>query len=675
MKKTLLLVSLLASTGMFAQTFSDNFDSYTAGGLVAQQSAGAWTTWSNAPGGAEDVTVSSADAMSAPNSLYLSSTASTGGPDDLMKYFNATPLVSGNFNLKMDMKVEAGKAAYFNLQGTNTPGGLYALDVYFKDNGTLSMSNASGGEMLNVAYPNGAWFSFEMDINLTLNNWNVKINGTSVGIFFNTENKVASIDIFPVDSDAPISAGFYVDNFEYTVTPYVPAAFDAAITLVNNVGAEIATLTNGATATVRNVGNTVITAYTINYTYNFITIPQVITGQNLALLASATHTAPSNILLIAGSNPLVATLVSINGLALDDVALNNSKTLMINPIVPAFGKVVVGEEATGTWCQYCPRGAVFMDQFSTNYSNLFAGIAVHNGDPMTETSYDAGMGALVSGYPSMLVDRGAASDPSSKDPEILAHLLVAPKGTHQIGAIYTSATRELKVSVTTTFNTAVATAYKLALVLTEDGVTGTASGYNQSNAFAGGATVMGGFELLPNPVPAAQMVYDHVARVIQPSFAGAAVFGASVASGAVFTNTYTITLPATWDENSIHIVPMLIASDGKIDNAGKNTIAEAVANGYVAGLETEITTVLDGPDAILNISPNPTSGDVKFTINQGVENSGIIAVYDANGKMVHTATVVGNNAVSFDTSKLQAGVYVVDFNQGKTKISKRMIVK
>ncbi len=436
-------------------------------------------------------------------------------------------------------------------------------------------------------------------------------------------------------------------------------------------------MSNGATATVRNVGNTVITAYTINYTYNGITIPQVITGQNLALLASASHTAPSNIILIAGSNPLVVTLVSINGLALDDVALNNSKTLMINPIVPAAGKVVLGEEGTGTWCQYCPRGAVFMEKFTTDFDNLFAGVAVHNGssDPMLVPAYDSGLAPLLPGFPSMLVDRGTASDPSTKETEIISQLLVAPKGTFEIGAIFTSATRELKVSVTTTFNTAVSTAYKLALILTEDGVTGTTSGYNQSNAFSGGATVMGGYELLPNPVPAAQMVYDHVARVIEPSFAGAGVFGASVAAGTVFTNTYTMILPTTWDETSMHIVSALIATNGTIDNAGKATIAEAVANGYTTGLETEITTVLDGPDAILNISPNPTSGDVKFTINQGVENSGIIAVYDANGKMVHTATVSGNNAVSFDTSKLQAGVYVVDFNQGKTKISKRMIVK
>ena len=54
------------------------------------------------------------------------------------------------------------------------------------------------------------------------------------------------------------------------------------------------------------------------------------------------------------------------------------------------------------------------------------------------------------------------------------------------------------------------------MALTEDGVRRVmTSGYNQVNAYAGNALgPMGGFESLPNPVPAAQMVYDHVARVL-----------------------------------------------------------------------------------------------------------------------------------------------------------------
>jgi Outer membrane protein Omp28/Secretion system C-terminal sorting domain len=672
MKNKLLAIVSIWVPSVFAQTFSDNFDTYTVGGLVAQQSAGVWTTWSNAPGGAEDVIVSSAQSASAPNSLYLSSTAATGGPDDLVKVFNATPLVSGNFNLKMKFNIETGKAAYFNLQGTSVLGGQYAVDAFFKDNGTLVINNPTDGQLLSVPYPEAAWFAFELDIDLSSNNWNVKINGTSVGTFSNSINSIASIDIFPVDNDAPTVCGFYVDDFEYTITPYTAASFDAALTVINNVGAEIATLDNTVSATVRNLGNTVITSYTLNYLYNGINTQQVVTGQNLALLASNT-TSTQSITLVPGSNPLTVTLIAINGMLVDDVVANNTKSIAISPIVPALGKVVVGEEGTGTWCQYCPRGAVFMDKFSVNYDKLFAGIAVHNADPMTVTTYDTGI--AFTSFPSMKVDRGTTSDPSSKESEIITRLQVAPKGTFVIGAQYTAGTRELKVSVATTFNTAVSTAYKLALVLTEDDVRGTTAGYNQVNNFSGGATPMGGYELLANPVPAAQMVYDHVARSIQPSFAGDPVFGASVAVGATFLNNYTIVLPATWDETMINIIPLLVATNGVIDNAGKATIAEAVTNGYTVGLETNITSILDGPDATLIISPNPTDGNITFKIQQDASTSGNVIVYDLNGKSLFTAAVSGNQMINFDSSTLDAGVYIVELNQGQTKTTKRMIVR
>ena len=108
MKKHVLFLGLLAAGTAFGQTFSDNFDSYTAGQYLCPQSGGAWTTWSNAPGTAEDVMVSSADASSPSNSLYFSTTAQNGGPTDLVKNFGV--LNTGQFSMSFNIKVENGKA-------------------------------------------------------------------------------------------------------------------------------------------------------------------------------------------------------------------------------------------------------------------------------------------------------------------------------------------------------------------------------------------------------------------------------------------------------------------------------------------------------------------------------------------------------------------------------------
>ena len=76
-----------------------------------------------------------------------------------------------------------------------------------------------------------------------------------------------------------------------------------------------------------------------------------------------------------------------------------------------------------------------------------------------------------------------------------------------------------------------------------------------------GNGVMGGFETLGNPVPAAQMVYDHVARAIEPSFGGFAnSFPATVNAGETHTVNGYFDIPAGWDENEIHIIGLLIAS-------------------------------------------------------------------------------------------------------------------
>jgi len=309
----------------------------------------------------------------------------------------------------------------------------------------------------------------------------------------------------------------------------------------------------------------------------------------------------------------------------------------INPVVPAVGKMVVSEEGTGTWCQWCPRGAVFMDQFNTKYSQFWAGIAVHNGDPMTVTDYDASFGALISGYPSSLVDRGTDVDPSGMTPDFLTRVQVAPKAFITNGATWDAASRTLNVSVTADFQASANNNYKLACVLTEDGVTGTGSGYNQSNAYSGGNNgVMGGYEALGNPVPAAQMVYDHVARAIAPSFSGYTnSFPATVASGDMHTINFSFVLPNTWNENEIHIVGLLIDPQGRIDNAGKATITEAVTNGYVNGSNAGIYEVNDTQlDESVKIYPNPTSSFTNISINLKASSEVEVSIVDLSGKIM-----------------------------------------
>jgi hypothetical protein len=375
-----------------------------------------------------------------------------------------------------------------------------------------------------------------------------------------------------------------------------------------------------------------------------------------------------------------ATISNVNG-ANDDISSDDTLMGSINPVVPALGKMVVSEEGTGTWCQWCPRGSVFMDQFNTKYSQFWAGIAVHNGDPMTVTDYDAAFGGLIAGYPSALVDRGNDVDPSGMTPDFLTRVQIAPKAFITNGATWDAATRTLNVSVTADFQSAANNNYKLACVLTEDGVTGTGSGYNQSNAYAGGGNgVMGGYETLGNPVPAAQMTYDHVARAIAPSFSGYTnSFPTTVATGDQHTINFAFVLPTTWDENEIHIIGLLIDPTGKIDNAGKATITEAVSNGFVngsnAGLNENLTNQLD---EVIKVYPNPSSEFATIEILIQNEASVELNLTDASGKEVSSrnfGTVSGSWVIPVDTKNLESGLYLIQLTVNGQTITKRLIVE
>ena len=446
-----------------------------------------------------------------------------------------------------------------------------------------------------------------------------------------------------------------------------------------NVGGNIAGQNVTPSVSIKNAGVTAITSFKVDVTYNGTTYTQNITGVNLASLATYNVTMPS-MLLIAGSQNVVATVYDINGGVDNDVS-DNVMTQSINPVVPAVGKMVVGEEGTGTWCQWCPRGAVFMDKFATDYDGFWAGIAVHNGDVMTVTDYDAGIGALIPGYPSALVDRGSEVDPSGMTPDFFARLQTPPVATLINGATWDASTRILNVSVKATFALPATSSYKMACVLTEDAVTGVGSAYNQSNAYAGGSNgVMGGYQSLPNPVPASQMVYDHVARVIAPSFTGfTGAFPAVVNVGENHIVNFSFTLPSTWDENEINIIGMIMSPNGRIDNAGTATITEAVTNGYENGTSAGIFDALPNQlDAAIKLYPNPATEKATIAIDLKEAKDVSIELYDLNGNLLKAATYanwLGLSTVEMNTNQLNAGVYLVKVTIDGEISTKRLVVQ
>ena len=679
MKKLLLFGATAFFTQVFAQTFSDDFESYTVGAYLGTSSP-KWTTWTASQQGAsEDVKITDTKASSGTKSIYFASALANGGPQDVILPFDQV-YNSGNFTFEANFFVEANKGAYFNLQGTNVPGEVWALDCYMLNNGTLKLKNQATS-YLTANYPPAQWFNLRVEMNLTSNIWELFVNNVSQGTFANPTGKIGILDIYPVNPTSEGgngNAGFYVDDVSYNyISPNLPQR-NGGITFVEQLG-PIAGMNSDVKATVRNLGSDAITSFDIEYTLNSVTDKQTITGLNLASLATYDYTFPAKIATAPGT--LTVTISNVNGAGVDADAADDSKSITSSPVVPAQGKMVVSEEGTGTWCQYCPRGAVYMDLYAENFHDFWTGIAVHNGDPMTVTAYDTGLGQLFSGLPSAVVDRGTDVDPSGMYSEFISRLQQAPKAFITNGATWDATSRKLNVSVTADFKSGATNAYKLACVLVEDSVTGTSSSYNQSNAYANNANgPMGGFESLPNPVPAAQMNYNHVARAIAPSFTGEAnSFPAVVNTGETHTLNFEFTLPAGWDANQISIVGLLLAPDGRIDNAGRATIDQAVTNGFVSASNLSVTELLnDELGKQVTVYPNPATDVAMVRVNEVNQATVSIVVFDLSGKQLAARTFENQTgALEFPviTSNFEAGIYMIDVQVGQERSIKRLVIE
>jgi hypothetical protein len=214
MKKisTSILTCLALVTAMQAQTsFKDDFESYTVGNLIGANSP-VWRTWSGQVA-AEDVAVVNTDnhTVGGSKSLFLSSTSTTGGPQDLVLPFGGVQ-DSGIFTFSSWFKVPTGKTGYFNFQGVATIGTSYSLDCNMDANGTLRFLNGTVVK-LSTTYPQAAWFELKIVANLTLNNWEVFVNGVSQGTFVSVVNTVSYVDFYPSDANAQ----YWIDDVQYSI--------------------------------------------------------------------------------------------------------------------------------------------------------------------------------------------------------------------------------------------------------------------------------------------------------------------------------------------------------------------------------------------------------------------------------------------------------------------------
>lgn len=260
-----------------------------------------------------------------------------------------------------------------------------------------------------------------------------------------------------------------------------------------------------------------------------------------------------------------------------------------------YDKMVVVEEGTGTWCQWCPRGTATLEYFLHNaeYKDRFIGIAVHyqfkgGPDPMATVEMSDYSTALnIPAFPGGRVNRSA----DGKDIDFSQPDMVTPffEGDCYTNAKITSLDYDKQnstIAVNAEFKVGYdcQKAYNATVVCMENNVSGLNSGYSQHNAYytwtADDITRTFGEDWLPyfknylkgaasNIISYKKMVYNHVARC-STNFNGEEIAAEWKADEPV-AKTITVDMPGNVlnVEELDFVVLMLDPANGEIVGAHK----------------------------------------------------------------------------------------------------------
>ncbi|MBL7923445.1 MAG: Omp28-related outer membrane protein [Bacteroidia bacterium] len=339
-------------------------------------------------------------------------------------------------------------------------------------------------------------------------------------------------------------------------------------------------------------------------------------------------------------------------------------------------KRVLIEEGTGTWCGWCPRGAVYTEQIDTVFPGTALVVAVHNSDPMENTAYDAGMGTLISGYPGGAVDRKDVDvDPTDFGASYSERINDVSPADVGVSAYFNAATRQVDVVVSSTFAADLSGNFRLGAILVEDEVTGTTAAYSQANYYSfqtNNIPLVGAghnWQTDPDPVPFANMVYQFVGREILGGYTGqAGSVPASVSANSTYSYTFSTTIPLTWDENEMRVIGILLdASTGHVLNANRGAY----------GITTTVAEV-KADNFSLALYPNPADQFAQLEVNLKNSTAYTVDIVDVLGKSFFSQQftgAAGKNVLSLPVGELRAGIYLVRVNVDGSVISNRLVIE
>lgn len=343
-------------------------------------------------------------------------------------------------------------------------------------------------------------------------------------------------------------------------------------------------------------------------------------------------------------------------------------------VCSAFPMTLVAEESTGTWCNSCPQGALYMQLLKKRYKDHIITVAVHNGDKMEYKTYDEHMGRWIFNLPGFVYNRNSSSVyyPSSnfkyEDIGLAKTILEPVKAKVELGVDFGNrpSPNVIRTNAKIYFAEELDNStdqYRLGYAVVEKWVTG----YVQSNMF--GLSVAKEFSFFPSTVPGHLMYFHDVPRGTDSAVKGVEnSLPATLEPDTEYTFDYPVEIPETilnMDNISV-IVFVLDTKTKKILNACE------VVNPDLGATNIEESNHTDSFNPVVYQSADKQV--VHIQLPAEAEGEAVhVRLTGLDGRCIFSAGQKANNELSVPVTGLK-GCYLVTMMVGNRVVSRKVML-
>ncbi len=675
MKYTLIFfISSIPFLGMCQFSFDDDFESYITGTPINKQSTN-WRLWDISKE-IQSAYLNDKKSSSGKKSLYLHSPHWAGGPTDLVfpiaKYLN-----EGLIQIELMMYIDTSAGAYFNIQGAEKLGALYALHLSFDSDSVLSISNYKMGDQRTKigAYPKDQWFKMSIHADLSENQWRILINDQEFYHFQNPINSISALNFFPRSNNGKSS--FYIDDLKIEYQPKPKTNLYVDLLTAQTDQYALRSNYNKLKCEIVNRGRNNIHSIELRFNrfdgstntkrFNYLNLAQ---DQKIKLTWDSIYVMDKE--LINGS----LEITSINDTA---IFLTNNKKLdcSSNWVENMPNKAIFFEAMASNTCGYSPFLYAFIDQMKAKYGDLLIPVVNHHNDPLTVLRYDTNY--LYSkwrpdyiGTPYFALNNEYDFYIRDACEQAFLQRLTEPSNVKlEIGAVYDTVKRRMNINFLTHFlmESDPESIYKI--YITKNIIHKNDPSLDQANWYSSATSGKArGYEHLPDPIPAKDMVYNHVIKYILPNQRGEQ-YGTinPIQEGEILRREETITWPTSETDFENYDVTVLFYYSA---TAKRINLKDALKRGVVTSLSNDSQTKQN-----FNLYPNPVSDQLTLSYRSNDDHQSSIEIINSHGEHVHYVKEhihAGDNIISIDNSTLLPGAYMLQLKTEKEFLTEKFVI-